>query len=127
MSQPTEPPTPGSPQPLPPDQERLWAMLAHLLGIVSAYIALGFIAPLIVMLTFGERSAYVRRHAVEALNFNLSWAIYTIVAFILAFLLIGIPILIALAIGYVVLIVMASVKAQGGEPFRYPLTIRFVS
>jgi uncharacterized protein len=122
-------PPPGGPPgqpPLPADQERLWAMLAHLLSFVAAYLFLGFVAPLAVLLVFGPRSAYVRAHAVESLNFNLTWLLYGIVAVILAFLLIGIPILIALGIAYVVLVVIASVKANNGELYRYPLTIRFV-
>jgi uncharacterized protein len=122
------PPAGGPPgqRPLPPDQERLWGMLAHLLSFVAAYIALGFLAPLIVLLVFGQRSAYVRAHAVESLNFNLTWLLYAIVAVVLAFLLIGIPILIALGLAYLVLVIIASVRANNGEFFRYPLTIRFV-
>ena len=112
--------------PLPPDQERLWAMLSHLLSFVAAYLFLGFVAPLIVMLVFGPRSAFVRAHAVESLNFNLTWLLYGIIAVILAFLLIGIVILIALGLAYLVLVVIASVRANNGEFFRYPLTIRFV-
>jgi uncharacterized protein len=116
---------PGQP-PLPPDQERLWAMLAHLLSFVAAYIALGFVAPLVVLLVFGPRSAYVRAHAVESLNFNLSWLLYAIVGVILILVGIGVLILIALGIAYVVLVVIAAVRANSGEFFRYPLTIRFI-
>jgi uncharacterized Tic20 family protein len=123
---PPPPPPPGQ-QSMPPEQERLWAMLAHLLSFVAAYLFLGFVAPLIVLLVFGPRSAYVRAHAVESLNFNLTWLLYGIVGVILAFLLIGIPILIALGIAYLVLVVIASVRANNGEFFRYPLTIRFIS
>ncbi|HEX2375144.1 MAG TPA: DUF4870 domain-containing protein [Actinomycetota bacterium] len=122
-------PPPGGPpgqRPLPPDQERLWAMLAHLLSFVAAYLFLGFVAPLVVMLVFGPRSAYVRAHAVESLNFNLSWLLYAIVAVVLIVIGIGILILLALGIAYVVLIVIASIRANNGEFFRYPLTIRFV-
>jgi uncharacterized protein len=122
---PPPPPPPGQ-QPMPPDQERLWAMLAHLLSFVAAYLFLGFVAPLVVLLVFGPRSAYVRAHAVESLNFNLTWLLYGIVGVILAFVLIGIPILIALGIAYLVLVVIASVRANNGEFFRYPLTIRFI-
>jgi uncharacterized Tic20 family protein len=137
MSQvpPSEPPPPGAvpptggppgSQPLPADQERLWAMLAHLLSFVAAYIALGFIAPLVVLLVFGPRSAYVRAHAVESLNFNLSWLLYAFVGVVLIILGIGILILLALGIAYVVLVIIASVRAINGEFFRYPLTIRFI-
>ena len=118
-------PQPGQ-QPLSPDQERLWAMLAHLLSFVAAYIALGFLAPLIVLLLFGSRSGYVRAHAVESLNFNLSWLLYAVVSVLLSFIGIGILLLIALGLAYLVLIVIASVRANAGEFFRYPLTIRFI-
>jgi uncharacterized Tic20 family protein len=119
-------PPAGGPPMLPPDQERLWGMLAHLLSFVAAWIALGFIAPLVVLLVFGPRSAYVRAHAVESLNFNLSWLLYAIVAGILLIIGIGLLILLALGIAYVVLVVIATVRANNGEFFRYPLTIRFV-
>lgn len=121
-------PPPGGPvgQPLPPDQERLWAMLAHLLSFVAAYLFLGFVAPLIVLLVFGSRSAFVRANAVESLNFNLSWLLYGIIAVVLAFVLIGFVILIVLGIAYLVLVIVASVKANNGEVYRYPATIRFI-
>jgi uncharacterized Tic20 family protein len=126
MSDQVPPQLPPGQRPLPPDQERLWAMLAHLLSFVAAYIALGFIAPLVVLLVFGPRSAYVRAHAVESLNFNQSWLIYAIVGVVLIFLGIGILILLALGIAYVFLVIIASIRANNGELFRYPLTLRFV-
>ena len=126
MSQ-VPPSQPLPPQPLPADQERLWAMLAHLLSFVAAYIALGFIAPLVVLLVFGPRSAYVRAHAVESLNFNLSWLIYAIGGGGLLIIGIGVLILIALGIAYVALVIIASVRANNGQLYRYPLTIRFIS
>jgi uncharacterized Tic20 family protein len=118
-------PSPGQ-APLPPEQERLWGMLAHLLSFVAAYLFLGFVAPLVVLLVFGPRSAFVRANSVESLNFNLSWLLYAIVSVVLIVIGIGILLLIALGIAYVVLIIIASVRANGGQLFRYPLTIRFV-
>ena len=125
MTEQVPPPPPAQGQ-LPPEQERLWAMLAHLLSFVAAYLFLGFVAPLVVLLVFGPRSAFVRANAVESLNFNLTWLLYGIIAVILAFLLIGIAILIVLGIAYLVLVIIASVKANNGEMYRYPATIRFV-
>jgi hypothetical protein len=101
-------------------------MLSHLLSFVAAYLFLGFVAPLIVLLVFGPRSAFVRANAVESLNFNLSWLLYGIVAVILAIVLIGFLILAVLGVAYVVLVIIASVKANNGEVYRYPATIRFV-
>ena len=126
--QPPPPPSGGGPAgpPLTPDQERLWGMLAHLLSFVAAYLFLGFVAPLIIMLVFGPRSAFVRANAVESLNFNLTWLLYGVIAVILALLLIGFLILIVLGIAYLVLVIIASFRANNGEVYRYPLTIRFV-
>ena len=122
-------PPPGGPPgqgPLPADQERLWAMLSHLLSFVAAYLFLGFVAPLIILLVFGQRSAFVRANAVESLNFNLSWLLYGVISVVLLVVGIGIFLLIALGIAYVILIVIASIRANNGELYRYPLTIRLV-
>ena len=123
---PPPPPPPPGPGQLTPDQERLWGMLAHLLSFVAAYLFLGFVAPLIVLLVFGQRSPFVRANAVESLNFNLTWLLYGIIGVILALLLIGIVILIVLGIAYLVLVIIASVRANNGEVYRYPATIRFI-
>jgi uncharacterized Tic20 family protein len=110
-----------------PDAERNWAVTAHLSSFVAAYVALGFVGPLVVMLTVGNRSPFVRRHAVEALNFNLSWLLYLTVSGILVFLLVGIPLLVLLGVAYLVLVVLAAIEASAGREFRYPLTIRLVT
>ena len=119
-------PPPAGQAPLPPDQERLWAMLSHLLSFVAAYLFLGFVAPLIVLLVFGQRSPFVRANAVESLNFNLTWLLYGVIGVILALVLVGFLILIVLGIAYLVLVIVASVKANNGEVYRYPATIRFI-
>jgi uncharacterized protein len=109
-----------------PSEDRNWAMGAHLSAFIAAYIALGFLGPLVVLLVRGDRSRFVRQHAVEALNFNLTVLIYIAISVILALLLIGLVMLVALGILYVVAVIMAAVRANAGEMYRYPLTIRFV-
>ena len=116
----------GPPQPLSVSDERTWATVAHLSSFVAAYVALGLIGPLLVMLFIGPRSDFVRRHAVEALNFNISVLIYAAVSGILVFVLIGIPMLVAIGIGYLVFVIMGALAANRGEEYRYPLTVRFV-
>ncbi len=119
--------TPAEPQPMRPDEARNWAVAAHLSGFLAAYVALGFIGPLVVMLTTGKRSPFVRRHAVEALNFNLTALLAVIVSGALVVVLIGIPMLVAVGILYLVTTIMGAVAASRGEEFRYPLTLRLVS
>jgi uncharacterized protein len=53
-----------------------------------------------------------------------------ITAVILTLVLIGLllfPVLFGIAIAWIVLTIVAAVKANAGETYRYPLTIRFVS
>jgi uncharacterized Tic20 family protein len=113
--------------PLDARSERNWAMAAHLSSFLAAWVALGFLGPLVVMLLVGNRSPFVRRHAVEALNFNLSWLLYIVVAGVLAWILIGIPMLVALGLAYLVLVLYGAIEASAGREFRYPLTIRVLS
>jgi uncharacterized Tic20 family protein len=124
-------PPPGSvrapePGPLGPQEERNWAVAAHLGSFVAAYVALGFLAPLAVLLMAGRRSAFVRRHAVEALNFNLTVLLYAAISAVLIAVLIGIPMLVALGVLYIVAVLFGAAAASRGEDYRYPLTIRLV-
>ena len=114
-------------RPLSASDERTWAIAAHLSSFVAAYVALGLLGPLTVMLIAGPRSAFVRRHAVEALNFNISVLIYLAIAGVLSLVLIGIPMLIAIGVLYVISVIRGAIAASRGEEFRYPLTLRLVN
>jgi len=111
---------------LSPGDERTWGMLAHLSALLGLFISFIFLGPLIIYLVYRDRSAYVRRQSAEALNFNLSIAIYLIVSGILILVLIGIVLLVVVGIFWLVEVIIASVAANRGEEHRYPFTIRFV-
>jgi hypothetical protein len=125
-------PPPGQPYasgqaPLTPAEERTWAMAAHLSSVLGIWLAfLGALGPLVVLLAQGQRSQYVRAQAVEALNFNISVLIYSIVAWALVVVLVGFALLGALFVFWLLFTVIATVKVSNGEPYRYPLTIRLV-
>ncbi|HEY1972520.1 MAG TPA: DUF4870 domain-containing protein [Pseudonocardia sp.] len=108
-------------------EERNWAVAAHLSAVVGAWVALGFIGPLVVLLLGAGRSAFARAHTVEALNFNLSVLLYAFIGGMLVWLL-GLGLLILIVVGVLWLIgtILATVKAANGEMYRYPLTIRVV-
>ena len=105
-----------------PGDDKTWAILSHVLTFVG-----GFIAPLVIYLIKKDESPYVRHHAAEALNFQLSILIYAIVSMILILVLIGILLILAVAIGALVFTIIAAIAASNGEEYRYPLTIRFVT
>jgi uncharacterized protein len=69
---------------------RLGALLAGLVGFLAIVLGfLAFLVPLIIMNTAGTRSAHVRAHAVESLNFPLTGLIMTVPALILVVLTVG--------------------------------------
>lgn len=108
-------------------EERNWAVVSHIGSIVSAWFALGLIAPLLVMLLKGGSSPFVRRHAVESLNFQINALVYSVVFALLIFVLVGFVLLPLYAIFYLVCVVLATMRASAGEEFRYPFTIRIIS
>jgi uncharacterized Tic20 family protein len=122
---------------LTPQQERTWAMFAHIGSIIAGFLlGLSFLGPLIVMLTQGTKSAFVRRHAVESLNFQLTLLIAVVAGLVLSVvllvvtlglgLLVLIPVAIAAYIAELILTVIGGVKANNGEEYRYPINIRMV-
>jgi len=108
-------------------EEITWGCAAHWSALVASVVALAFLGPLIVMLTKGNESPYVRRQAVESLNFQLSILIYAIVSFILVFVLVGLLLLPIVGLIWLIFTIIGSVRASKGEEYRYPVTIRMVS
>ena len=123
----------GAGEVAPRSDERNWAMAAHLGAFVAAYVALGLLAPLLVLLVKGDSSAYVRRHAVESLNFQITVLIWVVIGVAVSIVTLGValvvvvPLAILVAIVYLVVVILAGVKASQGQDYRYPLTWRFVS
>lgn len=122
----SEPHFSASPERL-PDEVRHWALGAHLSAFVGAWFALAFLGPLVVWLLKREDHPFIDMHGKEALNFNLSLLIYLVVAGFLVIVGIGLLLLAAIGIAWLVLVIIAAVKAENGSMYRYPLTIRFVS
>jgi uncharacterized Tic20 family protein len=105
------------------EEERYWALSAHLGGIF-----LTFVAPLFVLLVRGTESPTLRAHAVEALNFQITWGAVLVISAIagvcsfgtLAFLpLIAWAVVIAFSI-------VGGVRANNGQVYRYPVAVRVV-
>jgi uncharacterized Tic20 family protein len=116
---------PGAQQPysteMSPSDQRMWAMLAHLGGILF-----GFLAPLIVFLVQKDRGAYVNDQSKEALNFQITLLIAYVVGSVLSIIFVGLLILFAAWIAAIVFGIMAGLAANKGENYRYPFNIRMV-
>ncbi|HZO69097.1 MAG: DUF4870 domain-containing protein [Kribbellaceae bacterium] len=121
--------SPQDRSPVRPDQERTWAMASHIGTLVSAWIALGLICPLVIWLLYRERSDYIRRHSLESLNFQITLLIYLAISVVLGLITFGLLLFVllpALGIFALVVIVMATIAAGSGQDYRYPLTFRMV-
>lgn len=105
--------------------DKTWILVSHFggaaLDVFTAGV-FGWVAPLIAMLVQGPKSPLVRAHAVEALNFQITWAVVVLVGGVItcgfgfAFLWI-VPVIFA---------VIAGVKANNGEAYSYPVTVRLI-
>ncbi len=70
-----------------------------------------------------EENAKVDLHGKNVVNFMISYVIY---ALVLCITLIGIPLAVVIGILYVVFVILASVKANNGDYWKYPFTIQFI-
>jgi uncharacterized Tic20 family protein len=109
------------PQPMRPEDQRLWATLTHIGGVFSSIIV-----PLVAYLVLRDRGEFVRQHARAALNFHITAAIAGVVASILTVVLIGFVLLPVIAVLVVVFAVMAAIAANQGQFYKYPLSIEFI-
>jgi len=105
-----------------PADEKLWATLVHVGGLFF-----GPLPALIGYLVLKDRGPFVRAHTATALNFQLTLLIAYIVGSILSIVVIGIFVLIAAYVLNIVFSIIAAVKANRGEWYQYPLTIKFLS
>lgn len=105
----------------PTDDEKTWGLIAH----VSALVAT-FLGPLIALAVKGNESKWVRAHAIEALNFNITIFIGYMICTALTFVVIGLCLLIPLGMVAVILSIIAGVKAFQGGAYRYPFALRLI-
>jgi uncharacterized Tic20 family protein len=118
----------GAASTTPSDKDRLWATIAHAGCFVAAWLLLGILCPVIV-LAVKSRSPFVRHHAYESLNFQLNTLAWILVASVLGFVTLGLLAFLLLPIigvWYVVFVVLASMAANRGELYRYPLIVRVI-
>lgn len=113
---------------------RMWAMFCHLAGLAGFVVPVvisGIIAPLIVWQIKKDEHAFIDEHGKEAVNFQISMSLYTLIGCIVCIITcIGMFLIpffaLAVYIINLVLLLIAAVKANNGEHYRYPICIRFI-
>lgn len=112
------------PQPMRPEDEKLWATLVHIGGIFFS-----FVPALVAYLVLKDRGPFIRAHAATALNFQLTMLIASIAVVILTIVTFGLAgfLYFPLAVLVIVFAIIAAVAANKGQFYRYPLSIPFFS
>ena len=111
------------------ESARSWCIGLHLSGfswILLGWSLMHILAPLAIWLIKRADSSEIDATGKEVLNFQISYSIYTGIAILLCFALVGFLILPVVLIIWIVCMVLAAVKVSNGESYRYPFTIRFL-
>jgi uncharacterized Tic20 family protein len=82
--------------------------------------------PLVIWLLKREESEFIAKNALEALNFQITVTLYSIVVGALCFVLVGFVLIPVLMGFHIVLMIVASVRASQGEVYHYPWTLRLL-
>jgi uncharacterized Tic20 family protein len=109
------------------EKDRQLAVAMHLSALVGYVVPFAnLIIPLVIWLTKKDESPDIDAVGREVLNFNISMLIYAVAGVILAVVLIGFLLLLALWVFGIVVTIVAAVRANDGWRYHYPATIRFL-
>lgn len=106
--------------------DKLWAMLAHLCGFLGYSVALGqYIGPLIIYMMYKDKSRYVAYHALQSLYFQLGLLLVLVLggglAAVTCGVLIPVAIVAAAIVGVATIVcpIIAAINAYNGKPIEY--------
>jgi uncharacterized Tic20 family protein len=107
--------------------EKNWGMYCHLAAFAGLLFPFGnVIGPLIIWILKKEEYPFVDQEGKESLNFQITVSIAVMIAGLLSVVLIGIPLLIAIAIFTLVFVIKAIMETNEGRPYRYPYNLRLI-
>lgn len=84
------------------------------------------LGPLVVWQLKKDMDPFVDQQGREALNFQITYSIAMMFCGLLAWVFIGFPLMGLVSLVALVLVVIAGIRANAGEAYRYPLCIRLV-
>ena len=107
-------------------ETRQWGMILHL-SIFAGYVVplAGLVAPIVIWQVKKDDLPGIDVHGKIVVNWILSSVIYGLICFVLVFVIIGIPLLVALGVCSIVFPIIGGIKANNGEVWAYPLSITF--
>jgi uncharacterized Tic20 family protein len=119
----------GRREPMSPQEERTWSMVAHL-SVLAGLVGLMPFGALIIWLVYKDRSPRVGFHALQALWYQVAWVVIWVIAsiigVILAVVTLGIGLVLVIPAGFVLWLAplvhgcYAAYKVSQGVDYRYP-------
>lgn len=108
-------------------EQRQWGMFAHLAALAGFVIPFGnLIGPLVIWQIKKNEMPFVDDQGKESLNFQITVAIALIVCVLLMVIVIGALLLPIVGIGALIFTIIGAVRANAGEHYRYPFTLRLI-
>jgi len=106
---------------------RTWNMLCHLSALAGFILPFGnILGPLIVWQLKKNEIPSVELHGKDSLNFQITVTLAILICIPLMFLLIGFVLAPLIGIASLVFLVLAGIKANNGEPYSYPFSLKLV-
>ncbi len=111
-----------------PPKERTMGMAAHLaaFAMLTGIPFANILGPLVVWLVKKDTMPFVDEQGKESLNFQITLTIALLCSLLLCLVLIGLLLLPIVCIGGLIFTIIGAIKANNGEHYRYPLTLRLI-
>ena len=107
-------------------EQRLWATLLHLSLLAGLIIPLGgLVVPIVIYMVKKDDVPGLQEHWYVVVNWMISAVIYAVICMILMLILIGFVLIWALGLLALIFPIIGAIKANDGEVWAYPLSIRF--
>ena len=105
-------------------QMGLFLHLSQLANVI--FFPLGIIAPILIWQTQKDKIPALDAHGKMVTNWMISMTIYAFASFVLMFVLIGFLTILAVGLMGIIFPIIGAIKANNGEFWEYPLTIKFL-
>lgn len=108
-------------------EQKQMGLFLHLSQLANLIIPFaGIVIPVIIWQTQKDKMPALDAHGKMVVNWLISSFIYAAVSVVLAFVVIGFFTLLAVAVMGIVFPIVGGIKANNGEFWEYPLTIKFL-
>lgn len=108
--------------------EKVFLTLMHLSQLSGFVIPFaGLILPIVMWVTNKDESSTIDAHGKVIVNWLITMVIAYAICIVLIYIIIGAFLLPLLMIAHIIFIIIAAIKANNGELWPYPLSLKFIS